>query len=187
MTPTEQMRAALTAAREWVFAHWRSDDRDAMIAQINAALALPAGEADPLHELDQYNFEGWNGADAAPITPETFAAARALLNELPNVHCAPGADGTIGFEWQPNEGPLKKLFIDIGPADKFSAYVRLRDDRKFTVPPKATAVSDEAVEGLRAALKDMLSVTDVGAHDSYAIYRACERARAALQAAAGGK
>jgi hypothetical protein len=85
--------------------------------------------ADPLADYGRYSVPNWDGEQAEPILTETIAAARSLLKVLPSIlgepDAAPAADGTIGFEWMPDEGPLRKLFIDVGPRTVWRAYWRL--------------------------------------------------------------
>jgi hypothetical protein len=73
-----------------------------------------------------YDTVGWDGYDAQPITSETLGAAKDLIKLLPATaptpSVAPGADGTIGLEWRFTTGPLRKLFIDVGPSEKIVIY-----------------------------------------------------------------
>jgi hypothetical protein len=99
-----------------------------------ARTAVPApttGEPDPLADFYAYGQPNWDGYGASPITPSTINATRIMLRMLPrtfgNPHIAPGADGSIGFEWLLKTGPLVKLFIDIGPGITWSAYWRRKD------------------------------------------------------------
>jgi hypothetical protein len=80
-----------------------------------------------LDGYQEYAVSGWDGYNARAILPETLAAARSLVALLPQSvsrpSVAPGADGTIGFEWRYQSGHLRKLFIDVGPSEVVLAYV----------------------------------------------------------------
>ncbi len=76
-----------------------------------------------LEDYEQYNCQNWDGEDAAPITPDTLSLARAVASIMASeVSVAPGADGSIGFEWVTSEG---KVFFDVGPESNISIYVRV--------------------------------------------------------------
>jgi hypothetical protein len=84
---------------------------------------------DPFDGFDQYAEADWDGAGARPITAETLAAARRVytfiephLRKLKAPNLAPGADGTIGFEWYHQGGRIKKLFIEVQADDNVRAY-----------------------------------------------------------------
>jgi len=86
----------------------------------------PAAAADEFSEFDEYNFRDWDGYDADPITPETVSAARALkrmfLSDVLTPDIAPGADGTIGFEWRTGSPDrTDRIFIEVGPGDRLNA------------------------------------------------------------------
>lgn len=73
---------------------------------------------DQLAGFESYAVANWDGYEAEPIMPRTLAAARQFLSALsrsPDV--APGADGSIGFEWRFAEGPMKLLMIGFGDVD----------------------------------------------------------------------
>lgn len=82
--------------------------------------------ASALAGYDRYSLPNWDGHGAEPILPETIAATRSLLRILPSTFgepdVAPAADGTIGLEWVPEAGSLRKLFIDVGPRTIWRAY-----------------------------------------------------------------
>jgi hypothetical protein len=110
-------------------------------ARSRRALAEP-----PLAGYEAYSVENWDGYDASPITPETLAAARAILKALPKKafgepECSPGADGSIGFEWIMDRGPVRKLFIDIGPGRTWKAYWRFANGQTDTIPRKRISLS----------------------------------------------
>jgi hypothetical protein len=89
------------------------------------------GALDPLDGYEQYNHRNWDGYDAKPITPETLRYARLVLNVMPDTFgppdIAPSGDGSIGLEWVLNDGPLHKLFLDIGPGEEWHAYWNRRN------------------------------------------------------------
>jgi hypothetical protein len=102
-----------------------------------------------LQGYEAYNAPNWDGYDAEPITPQTLSAARAILRILPEgpfsdlVECSPGADGSIGFEWLMSDGPLRKLFIDIGPGSTWKAYWRLASGETVTIPRKKFSLTTQ--------------------------------------------
>jgi hypothetical protein len=85
---------------------------------------------DTLEGYEQFNQRNWDGYDAEPITAETQRYARRLLRVMPDSFgrpdIAPSGDGFIGLEWVPDDGPLDRLFLDIGPGEEWSAYWKLR-------------------------------------------------------------
>jgi hypothetical protein len=114
---------------------------------------------DPLSSFTAYNNPNWDGFDAEPITSETVAVARRLASLIPAAYgeadIAPGADGTIGFEWHPETGPIRKLYIDIGPGTRWSAYWQRRGGASNRVPEQHVDAKFEATiksffEGLSA-------------------------------------
>ncbi len=102
-------------------------------------------ESDQLDGYEAYGVEDWDGYDARPITPDTLHAARSILKSLPKTFgdpvCSPGADGSIVFEWLKDDGPLRKLFIDIGPGRTWKAYWRLASGKTGTIPRKPVTIS----------------------------------------------
>jgi hypothetical protein len=100
---------------------------------------------DPLEGYEAYSVEDWDGYDALPITAETLAAARTVLKSLPKTFgepvCSPGADGSIVFEWLADDGPVRKLFIDIGPSKTWKAYWRLANGETGTIPRKRITIA----------------------------------------------
>jgi hypothetical protein len=95
---------------------------------------------DPFESFGKYTSPNWDGYGAEPIAPETLDAARSLYAMLPNElaypDIAPSADSTIGFEWVRTTGPMKKLFIDIGPNETWRAYWRKTSGLKKVYPPQ---------------------------------------------------
>ena len=63
-----------------------------------------------VEELRAYNIPNWDGYDALPIQPHTVDIALTLSHVLSSDNppdIAPGADGSIGFEWPlPNNNLL---------------------------------------------------------------------------------
>jgi hypothetical protein len=91
------------------------------------------GRPDLLAGYERYAVGDWDGEQAQAISAETTAATRSLIGVLPmtfgNPDVAPAADGTIGLEWVLDSGPLRKLFIDVGPHTVWRAYWRLTNGR----------------------------------------------------------
>jgi hypothetical protein len=100
---------------------------------------------EPLADYDAYAVDNWDGYDALPITAETLHAARSILKSLPKTFgdpvCSPGADGSIVFEWLKDDGPLRKLFADIGPGRTWKAYWRLANGKTGTISRKRITIS----------------------------------------------
>jgi hypothetical protein len=92
-----------------------------------------------LKGYEQYNQRNWDGYDAEPITPETLRYARRLLGVMPDAFfglpdIAPSGDGSIGLEWVPDDGPLDRLFLDIGPGEEWIAYWKRRNGEFGRLP-----------------------------------------------------
>ena len=83
---------------------------------------------DKFTDYESYNVPGWDGYDADPITIEKVQAARYFARQLPRhllpADIAPGAEGTIGFEWQIGGSGDKSetVFVEVGPGDIISAF-----------------------------------------------------------------
>jgi len=77
-------------------------------------------------EYESYDFIGWDGNDALPISSETISASRALNSLLPRdatPDIAPGYNGVIGFEWRGHiRGDEYYLLVEIGPGEKTSVH-----------------------------------------------------------------
>lgn len=105
-------------------------------------------ESDPLRGYERYASPNWDGYDADPITSDTLSASRRLLRMLPSTFgppdIAPGADGTIGLEWIVTGGPLRKLFIDVGPGRVWSGYWRRSSGEKQSLRPSQIDGTTEA-------------------------------------------
>lgn len=117
-------------------------EQELSLPQLNAC--SPETPPNSLADYDAYSVDNWDGYDALPITTDTLHVARSVLRSLPNTFgdpvCSPGADGSIVFEWLMDEGPLRKLFIDIGPGRTWKAYWRLANGKVGTVPRKAVTI-----------------------------------------------
>jgi hypothetical protein len=92
-----------------------------------------------LSRFASYNIPNWDGYGADPITNDTIKAARQFMKMLPknlgDPEMAPGSDGIIALEWLfQTDHPLRKLFIDVGPGNVWSAYFRRSDGTKKTIP-----------------------------------------------------
>ena len=166
---------ALTTARCWLTYNLNSADTGKLGKVLYTSLSNSTTEheaynllLDQLNDSQQqdtltsrfsrYNKANWDGYGAAPITPETVRAARRFLRMLPTVlgepEMAPGSDGIIAMEWLfENHHPLRKLFIDVGPGDVWSAYFRRADGKKGTMPEELiTANTKTKLETLFAEL-----------------------------------
>lgn len=112
---------------------------------------------DPLAGYERYASANWDGHDADPITRMTLAAARRFLRQLPDTlgapEIAPGADGTIGLEWSFKDGPLRKLFIDIGPGSVWSGYWRRTSGERATLPSRQ--IDDDTGQVLTSLFEDL--------------------------------
>jgi hypothetical protein len=88
---------------------------------------------DQFSEFEMYDIDDWDGYGAKPITRETVVTARRFRRLLPRYagtpDIAPGADGTIGFEWRSGPDTDRTiLIVDVGPGDTIKA-VRIRAGR----------------------------------------------------------
>jgi len=105
--------------------------------------------ADPLDGYEQYATPNWDGEDAERITPQTLQYARRLLEVMPGTFgppdIAPSADGSIGLEWVPDSGPLRKLFLDIGPGEEWRAYWNRRNGEFGRHPEKGFTPATQRV------------------------------------------
>jgi hypothetical protein len=83
----------------------------------------PAPIVDEFSDYSGYETADWDGYGADPITPATVAAARSLQRlldrEIPAADIAPGADGTIGFEWRSgSSGSRTRIVFEVGPSER---------------------------------------------------------------------
>jgi hypothetical protein len=82
--------------------------------------------SDRFTDYEFYDVDDWDGYGALPISRETVESARQFFLQIPRrfdyVDIAPGADGTIGFEWRFGTGNNRSfVLIDVGPGDVLSA------------------------------------------------------------------
>lgn len=84
----------------------------------------------PIAGYEAYDCENWDGYGAKPITPETLALARRLLELMPDTagwpHIAPGGDGSIGFEWSLDR---RVVCFDVNPDQSWHAFWKWPDGR----------------------------------------------------------
>ncbi len=93
-----------------------------------------AHQDDRLTEYESYDVAGWDGYDAHPITAETVRSARHFLRELPRgfplADVAPGADGTIGFEWRLVRDVDAVVYVEVGPGPVIQAFRETRGGKE---------------------------------------------------------
>lgn len=113
---------------------------------------LPEPESDEFTVFESYDIDDWDGYGAKPITSDTVKAARAFKRlfdqETPQPDIAPGADGTIGFEWRfgiPNGE--HRILIDVGPGGR--VFARRLDPQGNLVAFPPTRVETAAKQLLR--------------------------------------
>lgn len=98
---------------------------------------------DPLSVFEQYKKPNWDGYGAHPIAQETIDTARSIYRMLPaewdDPALAPSADGSIGFEWDREDGPIRTLFLDVGPGKVWRAYWRTASGDRRGLPRQAYA------------------------------------------------
>lgn len=75
--------------------------------------------ADNFSEYQDYNIPNWDGENAHPISTATIETARRfsrlLPRDTPAPDIAPGADGTIGFEWRMGSKEHREfVLIEVG-------------------------------------------------------------------------
>ncbi|WP_375783026.1 hypothetical protein ACE10Z_24310 [Bradyrhizobium sp. Pha-3] len=93
----------------------------------------PAHAVTPLKGYEEFHSANWDGQGAEAITPETLAYARKLMEIMPptlgNPDAAPAGDGSVALEWVPEDlnHKLDRLFLDIGPGERWRAYWSLRN------------------------------------------------------------
>jgi hypothetical protein len=112
-------------------------------------VAILNNDADPFAGFEGYASPNWDGYGAEPITQDTVDAGRALLSLLPREWrapaIAPAADGSIGFEWDREDGPIRTVFVDIGPGKEWRSYWRKDSGERGFTPrqriDRTTAVS----------------------------------------------
>lgn len=97
--------------------------RNRPVAAVGRGLyPISKSDLDELTPFESYNIDDWDGYGAKPIALETVAAARAFMRlfgrEIPQPDIAPGADGTVGFEWRLGLG---RVMVDVGPGGRVFA------------------------------------------------------------------
>jgi hypothetical protein len=111
-------------------------DPTPIVSTLDTLLGKP--KANSLEGYEQYSEPNWDGYNAEPITAETLQYARWLLKVIPETlgppDIAPSADGSIGLEWVPESGSLRKLFLDIGPGQEWRAYWNRRNGEFGRLP-----------------------------------------------------
>lgn len=81
---------------------------------------------DEFSQYEAYNVSDWDGYGAESISSETIQTARRFKNlwrrQVPMADIAPGADGTIGFEWRSGLPTDRTVtFIEVGPGNTVKA------------------------------------------------------------------
>ena len=112
--------------------------------------------SDLFSEYEAYNCADWDGYGAQPISPEIVRAARAFNFLLPisgqRPDIAPGADGTIGFEWRSGSAENREfILIDVGPANRVVAKRVFADGTLKTFAPTTVTT------GARALINELLA------------------------------
>jgi hypothetical protein len=111
---------------------------------------LPA--SDEFSSFESYDIDDWDGYGAKPITADTIKAARSFRHlfyqDIPPVDIAPGADGTIGFEWRLGvSDKLTRILIDVGPGGR--VFARRIDEQGHVTVFSPTRVETGARQLLR--------------------------------------
>jgi hypothetical protein len=101
---------------------------------------------DPFSEfLAAYGDDDWDGCGAVALSAEVLASARSfyrhitlfLRTALPRPLIAPGADGSIGFQWHFQSGEYTKIFVELRPGNVIRSYcVRRADGVLEKQPPE---------------------------------------------------
>jgi hypothetical protein len=110
----------------------------------------PALIVDEFSEYVDYAVPDWDGYGANPITTETVAAARALkrlfISEVPPADIAPGADGTIGFEWRSGSATARtRIIFEVGPGDRLIARQIDPSGSEQAYPPTTVTSGGRAI------------------------------------------
>jgi hypothetical protein len=113
---------------------------------------------DSFSEFESYGLPNWDGEGAEPITRDTVDAARRFNSFLPRelrpADTAPGADGTIGFEWR--EGPPERrkfIIVEIGPGNIVRARKVAANGTKSRLAP-IDVMDSERLRNLTSMLFD---------------------------------
>jgi hypothetical protein len=121
--------------------------------------AIPARDAhytpsavDEFSEYELYDFPNWDGYGADAIRMATVNAARGfqrlLPRTVPKADIAPGADGTIGFEWRSGPAHHRRFtLVDIGPGDLVTARKIYEDGRVEAFEPTRLETGARALIG----------------------------------------
>ncbi len=154
---TQMLWGAVKDTLTFVSSKDETTDPTLLTSMLDSIFGKPT--TDPLKGYDEYNQRNWDGYDAEPITPETLRYARRLLKLMPDTFgppdIAPSADGSIGLEWVPDDGPLHKLFLDIGPGEVWRGYWKRRNGEFGRLP--GTGLNSDTKQVLRN-LFDELSI-----------------------------
>lgn len=99
--------------------------------------------------FERCSVEGWDGADAEPISWEACKSAERFINLLPNEIVAPDivaeADGQIALDWQKGEDRIFSIGFE-GTAVNFAGYfgekrrVRGRDVIEDEIPDAISSI-----------------------------------------------
>lgn len=111
---------------------------------------------DNFTEFESYHIPDWDGDGAQPIARDTVEAARRFNQWLPRrlspADVAPGADGTIGFEWRyGTDGARTFIIVEIGPGDIVKAR-RISDSGVKSRFAPISSGNGDAVENLLSML-----------------------------------
>lgn len=112
--------------------------------------------SDAFSEYETYNCPDWDGYGAQPISQQTVRAARSFSYLLPisgqRPDVAPGADGTIGFEWRFGARENREfILIDVGPANRVVAKRVFADGTVKVFAPTTVTT------GARALINELLA------------------------------
>lgn len=116
-----------------------------MGAEYRAAFLLDqASVPDRFTDYESYDVSGWDGYDADPITADTLRVARhfaqSLPRHVPSSDIAPGADGTIGFEWRiGRHSDVVAIFVEVGPGDNMGAFKERNGSKEIIVCGRVTS------------------------------------------------
>jgi hypothetical protein len=108
--------------------------------------------SDEFSSFESYDIDDWDGYGAKPITADTVKAARSFRNmfdrDIPQADIAPGADGTIGFEWRLGVSDKStRILIDVGPGGR--VFARRIDEQGHVTKFSPTRVETAARQLLR--------------------------------------
>lgn len=119
---------ATSRSSGWVFP---TEDTHEVVVGTNARYSAVHSESDEFSEYELYNVPDWDGFGAQPITAEVVKTARRFSKILDRAimrpDIAPGANGTIGFEWR-TMSPESLVFVEVSDG----AFTALREVGKVT-------------------------------------------------------